>query len=141
MSNRQWVVEIARSWVGTPFKHHQQLKGVENGCDCVGFLMGVGKELGFRFEVENYHHVPRGERLLRELEKYLVPIEIQEATIGDILVFRGSFKNPDATHVAIKTDIGMIHACSREGRVVEHGLDRERLIINAFRLPTTYYLI
>lgn len=97
--------------------------------------MAVGKELGLNFQIENYHHVPRGDRLIEELEKYLNPISKNDAEVGDILVFKGSFKNPDPTHVAIKTDIGMIHACSREGKVVEHGLGfYEKLLIAAFRI-------
>jgi hypothetical protein len=43
-STPELIVEAARSWVGTPFMHQQSLKGV--GVDCVGVILGVGRELG-----------------------------------------------------------------------------------------------
>lgn len=37
------VVEIARRWIGTPYHHQASLKGV--GCDCLGLVRGVYREL------------------------------------------------------------------------------------------------
>lgn len=37
------IIEATRSWVGTPYHHQQSVKGV--GCDCLGLLRGVYREL------------------------------------------------------------------------------------------------
>jgi NlpC/P60 family putative phage cell wall peptidase len=37
------IIAIARSWIGTPYVHQASLKGV--GCDCLGLLRGVWREL------------------------------------------------------------------------------------------------
>lgn len=37
------VVVAARAWVGTPYRHRAALRGV--GCDCIGLLRGVWREL------------------------------------------------------------------------------------------------
>lgn len=37
------IVRIARSWIGTPYVHQASLKGV--GCDCLGLLRGIWREL------------------------------------------------------------------------------------------------
>lgn len=36
-------VTIARGWIGTPYVHQASVKGV--GCDCLGLLRGVWREL------------------------------------------------------------------------------------------------
>ena len=37
------IVETARSWIGTPYRHQASLKGV--GCDCLGLVRGVWREI------------------------------------------------------------------------------------------------
>src|SRR5690606_41560553 len=37
------VVEIAREWVGTPYRHQASAKGA--GTDCLGLLRGVWREI------------------------------------------------------------------------------------------------
>ncbi len=37
------IVALARGWIGTPYRHQASLKGV--GCDCLGLLRGVWREL------------------------------------------------------------------------------------------------
>ncbi len=41
--NRARVVEEARAWIGTPYRHQAATKGA--GCDCLGLLRGVWREL------------------------------------------------------------------------------------------------
>lgn len=38
----QVIVQIARSWIGTPYKHQAAVRGV--GCDCLGLVRGIYKE-------------------------------------------------------------------------------------------------
>ena len=40
---RDEIVEAARAWLGTPYHHQASLRGV--GCDCLGLVRGVWREL------------------------------------------------------------------------------------------------
>ncbi len=37
------IVDAARAWIGTPYRHQASLRGV--GCDCLGLLRGVWREV------------------------------------------------------------------------------------------------
>jgi NlpC/P60 family putative phage cell wall peptidase len=37
------IVDTARSWIGTPYVHQASVKGA--GCDCLGLLRGVWREV------------------------------------------------------------------------------------------------
>ncbi|MFX9112545.1 hypothetical protein ABTN46_19735, partial [Acinetobacter baumannii] len=37
------IVDLARSWLGTPYRHQSSLRGV--GCDCLGLVRGLWREL------------------------------------------------------------------------------------------------
>ncbi len=38
------IVEKSREWIGTPFHEQGRQKGI--GCDCVGLILGIAKEIG-----------------------------------------------------------------------------------------------
>ena len=38
------IIAAARGWIGTPYRHQASLKGI--GCDCIGLVHGVARELG-----------------------------------------------------------------------------------------------
>jgi len=37
------VLALAEPWIGTPYRHQASLRGV--GCDCLGLIRGVWREL------------------------------------------------------------------------------------------------
>ena len=43
MIAREQIVAAARGWVGTPYHHQASVKGA--GCDCLGLIRGVWREL------------------------------------------------------------------------------------------------
>ena len=43
MSTPEAIVGCARGWLGTPYHHQASVKGV--GCDCLGLIRGVWREL------------------------------------------------------------------------------------------------
>lgn len=107
MLTRKTVVETALTWLGTPWFNNQSTKQV--GCDCVGFLAGVGRETGFLpsdYRLENHPRFDRGEVIKAELERLFKPVEnIESANI--ILLSRMGL----LTHVGIVIDpISFIHA-------------------------------
>jgi len=113
------VVSKAREYLGTKFRHQGRLKGI--GVDCVGLIVGVAHELGLsNFDAKNYGRDPDPKMMREVLNREMIPIKVNDAQPGDVLwmVF---YKEPQ--HLAIKTDVGIIHSYSGVGKVVEHVLD------------------
>ena len=107
------IVTEAIEWLGTPWFHGQSIKGI--GTDCVGFITGVGIEVGFLphdFILENYERIPRNNFLVRFIEGILTRVEGNPGK-GDVLVFRKASING---HVGIYLGDGeYIHADSING--------------------------
>ena len=133
---RSEFIQEARTWLGTPWQHHQKCKGV--GVDCVMFLVACGEAFGIPYGItENYYRTPVGDSLLRELDKNFNRISFNEVKPGDILVFKAVIKgNP--THVAFYTGNNrIIHADMRSKKVTECNLGFwKRLHVATFRAPS-----
>lgn len=114
---RERIVSIARSWIGTPYHHQASLKGA--GCDCLGLVRGVWRELhGHEPEAvppytPDWAEARRAETLLRGARRHAMEIHADKAQSGDILIFRlrtGTM----AKHMAIlATAHTMIHAIEK----------------------------
>ncbi len=130
------IIAAARTWVGTPYHHQAQLKGV--GVDCVGLILGVGKESGFmspdvddRFaEFDGYSRVPNPRKMLRGMELFLQPAPFawKQPTPpppGSIGWFQWRSDLPMHLAVIAETDgrPTMIHAYSLADAAVEHTID------------------
>ncbi len=112
----------ARRCVGSPFRH--QGRNPAFGLDCVGLIVYVAKMLGLTgFDHLDYRKIPvRGAvsshahsaGFLRRLKSDMQPGNVVILGFGKYL-----------EHVAIVSDRGIIHACEKYGRVVEHGLNDE----------------
>ena len=108
------IVEAARLWLGTPYHHQASLRGV--GCDCLGLVRGVWRDLCGAEPEEPPPYSPswaeslRQETLARAAARHLRPIAASEALPGDVLLFRWREHLP-AKHCAILTTPGsIIHA-------------------------------
>ncbi len=135
------VANLARAWVGTPYRHQAALKGV--GCDCLGLVRGIHAELfGILPAAPPYSadwaEASGVEQLIEGLSRHLDPIPVHEAAGGDVLVFRLR-RGLAAKHAAIVTAAGsMVHA--HEGAwVAEVPMTRwwMRHAAAAFRFPIT----
>lgn len=127
------VVAAARAWLGTPFRHQGRLRG--RGCDCAGLLIGVAHDLGLSdFDFTAYGHLPHADTLRRLCDAHMRPIPIADARPGDVLLMRWV---DEPQHLAIVTDIGVIHAYASARKVTEHGMDDawRRRIVAAYALP------
>lgn len=118
------VVRIARSWIGTPYLHQASVKGV--GCDCLGLLRGVWREIhGAEPELVPAYtpdwSEPQGEeRLLAAALRHFARVDNAPLAIGQVLLFRMR-KGAVAKHLGLVAEVGnqpqFIHAYSGHGVV------------------------
>lgn len=138
MARTEEVIELARTWLGTPYHHQASLKGV--GADCVGLVRGVYRELyGVEPNVPlNYSHdwgdANGNEDLVKAGFSYLTPVETRKP--GDVVLIRWKSYSV-AKHCMILTEPGRaIHAYNRapvmEIRLSQWWLDK---IVYSFEFP------
>ena len=104
---RARVVGLARTWLGTPYRHQASLRG--EGADCLGLVRGVWREL-FGAEPEptppylpDWAEVGGEEALLQASRRWLKEIPPGQARAGDVLLFRMASGCP-AKHCAILSE-------------------------------------
>lgn len=113
------IVDEARTWIGTPFRHQGRLKRV--GVDCVGLIVGVGVAVGFRIiDFRNYdENFPDTRRLHFEMHTQFTR---EDRMSPGCIVLLALQHESDPSHLAILTgDDSIIHCWNRRG-VVEHEL-------------------
>lgn len=116
MVTREQIVSTARSYMGVRWHHQGRNRA---GLDCVGLVLATAWDLGLTaIDYDGYGRVPDGVMLRAELDKHMDRTDTQR--LGDVLLMRFE-QQPQ--HLAIVTDIGIIHAHAMMRRVVEHGLD------------------
>jgi NlpC/P60 family putative phage cell wall peptidase len=109
--SRSAIVDEARKWSGTPYRH--QASVVEVGADCLGVVRGVWRGLiGAEPEkppayTPDWAETRGGEDLLDAARRWLREIPIGAACEGDVLLFRMALGAP-AKHVAIVSGEGLI---------------------------------
>ncbi|MEM1273864.1 MAG: NlpC/P60 family protein [Pseudomonadota bacterium] len=137
------VVEAARAWIGTPYRHQASCRGA--GCDCLGLLRGVWRDcLGTEPEAippysQDWSEPSGEERLWHAARRHLVPKPLSAEARGDVLLFRmraGSV----AKHLGIQSKTihnrQFIHSYNGHG-VVESALTPpwSRRIVARFSFP------
>lgn len=112
------IVEVARSWLGTPFHYAARVKGV--GVDCGNLLAAIYIEAGLlpaEFPIDapppGWHLHTQDERYLRLIMRYAVRVA-SPWEAGDVLVYRGR-RWPSAGHAGIYIDDYLLHAVARRG--------------------------
>lgn len=119
MLSRQDIAAVARGWIGTPYRHQASLKGV--GCDCLGLVRGVWREV-FGREPEaappyspDWAEASSTESLAQAAARHMIATPVDAYEPGDVLLFRWRVGMP-AKHAAIVTAGGgrghcmMVHA-------------------------------
>lgn len=139
----QDIVDEARSWLGTPYRHQASVKGA--GADCLGLLRGVWRALvGHEPETVPSYSMdwsePQGEeRMWAAARRHLTEKNPDEFSTGDVLLFRMR-DGRVAKHVGIVSQVGalprFIHAYSGYG-VVENALSEpwRRRVVACFEFP------
>ena len=140
MPTRSDIVTAARRYIGTPYHHQGALAGA--GCDCLGLVRGVWRDL-YGSEPEappaytpDWGETGRVEHILEAAGRHMLPVDLAHAEPGDVLVFR---LRPTviAKHIAIVSGPArMIHAQSAD-QVREVTMNRwwTRHAVAAFAFP------
>ncbi|MEM9221489.1 MAG: NlpC/P60 family protein [Pseudomonadota bacterium] len=137
--NRAQIVAAARGWIGTRYHHQASVRGI--GCDCLGLVRGIWRELiGPEPEIAppytpDWAEACQRETLLEASARNFV--EADEIRPGTMLIFRWKTLMP-AKHCGIASDDGrFIHAHDSAGRVVEVSLSKPwaRRIAAKFDFP------
>lgn len=137
------VVEAAREWIGTPYRHQGSCKGA--GADCLGLIRGVWREvLGREPEpvpayTMDWSEPQKVEELWQVATRHFLPKDLRDEAPGDLLLFRMR-DGGVAKHLGLAGRMGaeasFIHAYSRHA-VVESPLSTpwRRRIVARFAFP------
>lgn len=137
------IVNEARRWIGTPYRHQAACRG--GGTDCLGLIRGVWRAVyGAEPEPVPAYSMdwsePQGEeQLWRAAARHLVAVRRKSDQPGDVLLFRMR-AGAVAKHLGIVSRTGahpsFIHAYSARG-VVESplGAPWRRRIVARFEFP------
>lgn len=109
------IAERALRLVGTPFRHQGRLAGI--GLDCLGVV--VLAVHGQEHDQRAYPRVPDTLALQHALNTLFERLDcyyIEDAPIGSVLAFAHGAKRR-VRHLAIRTDVGFVHADPRLGVV------------------------
>lgn len=139
--NGDEIVDLARAWIGTPYRHQGTAKGV--GCDCLGLIRGIWREINGREpEVPPAYAPDWAERgsddalYAAALRHFGAPIAQDDLKRGDVLLFRWR-QGMAAKHLGIYCgNEGFIHAYEQNGVVLSPLVPQWRLkIAGIFRFP------
>lgn len=137
------AVQIARQWLGTPYRHQGSVLGA--GADCLGLIRGIWRGLygAEPLPVPPYTRdwsEPGGHEVLwQALDTVLRAKPVTEAALGDVILFRMK-SGAVAKHLGVQTCVGardgFIHAYWGHG-VVDSPLSPPwaRRIVARFAFP------
>jgi NlpC/P60 family putative phage cell wall peptidase len=112
---RARIVEAAREWLGTPYRHQGARRGV--GCDCLGLVRGVWRDVyGADAEAPGAYRPDwssdlQDDRLIEAAERHCGgALPSGQVRAGDLLLFRWKAGLP-VRHLGIASDEShFIHA-------------------------------
>lgn len=136
------IVQEARSWLGTPYRHQASTKAA--GTDCLGLLRGVWREVyGAEPEAapaysQDWDEVAGRDVLRAACKRHLIMRALDEAEPGDVVLFCMR-KGAVAKHLGVfsgQAPLRFIHAYTGHG-VVESSLSAPwaRRVAGVFAFP------
>ena len=132
----QQIILHSRQWMNVKFRHQGRSK---YGIDCIGLFSEVAKEIGRDIPIpNNYTHHPDQKFLFNEMCRLFDKITKAEMQVGDLVLMRfmDDHLRIPCRHVAMITDLGVLHSSAQFKKVTEHGLDQEWMnkIEHVFRM-------
>jgi hypothetical protein len=125
------IAAASRAYIGTPWRHQGRSR---EGLDCAGLLILVSRDLGAEeADISHYLRNPKAPELTATLQARLAPLARADIFPGAVL----EIHEPGAAHpihVGVATEIGIVHACARARKVIEHRIDAtfSRRIVRAY---------
>ena len=115
---RKQVVDLARTYLGTPFRHQGRDRF---GLDCVGLALRVGNDLGLvNYDIKTYSPRTNGHEFMSYFRQAgLIEVQWKDRQIGDIILMHDQYF---PCHTAFLTQRGhdrIIHAFALRRKVVE----------------------
>lgn len=93
--SRLKLIEVAKTWIGTPYRSNGLVKGLRGGTDCAMVLVGVYREacwVGPEFDPRPYPphwHLHKNEEwYLNHVQSFSVEINEVEVQPADIVLFK-----------------------------------------------------
>jgi cell wall-associated NlpC family hydrolase len=126
------IIEEARTWLGTPFKHQGRMKNV--GVDCLGLLIGVAAALDLRsrtgqsladLDSLGYGHFPDEAALRAGLASALWPVGELSAGCIVLMKIEGRTQHLGIVGNYEEGELSLIHAYAPHRKVVEHRLSED----------------
>ncbi|HTQ15683.1 MAG TPA: NlpC/P60 family protein [Rhizomicrobium sp.] len=142
------IVALARRWIGTPYVHQASVRGA--GCDCLGLLRGVWRDMGREEPQAVPNYSPdwaearaagtgtEAETLYAALARHFTEVPPARLAPGDVALFRMHPRGP-AKHCGILAErdgsATLIHARQNK-RVSEEPLSEfwRRKLVCGFRI-------
>jgi NlpC/P60 family putative phage cell wall peptidase len=113
------VIEVARSWAGTPYHDQASVKGV--GCDCAGLARGIWREVvgsepaSLPPYSRDWGEVGARETFAEFVRPFMIEADPAQARPSTLLLFRMKRQGP-AKHCGVLVDHGLVvHAIERRG--------------------------
>lgn len=139
-SRREAALGAARSFLGTPYRHQGSLRGV--GCDCLGLLRGVWRELYGEEPEEPGAYAADwwirsgADQMRQAAERHLQEIDPAMQAPGDVVLFAWRAGAP-ATHCGVLEEGGRLIHAYEGASVVSSPMPNAwtRRICGVFRFP------
>jgi cell wall-associated NlpC family hydrolase len=117
---RDKIVQVAKTWIDTPFHHNQRVK--YHGVDCINLIIGIGQELGICGHVPSnilsYGQRPNPRHLIDGLELFFDRIHLADVKKGDFCAV--SWRKNLPMHVAMYIgDNQIIHTSQSSKKVIQ----------------------
>lgn len=117
MPTRAEVIAEARKHLGTRWIHQGRWEGI--GLDCLGLVVVVARNLGYKVQDTSTYDIRPDPVLLRsEVERQLIPTS--SPRLGSILLLHFNTRTRTAYHFAfLSGEDAIIHAYAKARKVVE----------------------
>ena len=127
MERTKQAVELARTWIGTPYHHQASVKGV--GVDCVGLIRGIysemyGQEAPYLINYSaDWGDTNGNEDMLKAARTYLEPVPRKQLAAGHVVLLRWQDHRVAKHSMIMTSPITAIHAYEKDA-VAEINLHR-----------------
>lgn len=124
MVTRAQIIEEARTWIDTPWRHQGR---TDKGIDCVGLVVRVTQALGLNeYDRTDYTRRPDGFDFVSVFRERMDIKAVNQAKSGDLILIANG---PYPCHVALVSEkygvLHIIHAAVSHRKVVEEPYDHD----------------